>query len=1247
MWVAAKDSVDGALKFIAQSSVNALGDLSMQGVISAGGKVVVKADDATGGDLSGTYPATLTVTKIQGYAVQAHAPVNGEALVWVAAASRYEPTAVATGVNNSTVIDLATATAAILNTALTNYDIVYVKNTSAAEMTADVTVPAGKWLIGIEAVQPEMWFDALTGLIVNGYALNIAVRINPVTRLTVHGITTSGGGVLEDVRVSSNGAMEWGGVNAYGISGAFQKLKNIQVYFMNGVMLQTYGVYTRGIQSVENVYCDGMDQANATTGLYTNADDTTFTNINVTNYGTYGAFSSGNRCVFTGVFSTSNTAWIAGLMLAGDCNKYYACYSYMDAADGIFVGGTNNHYTDIRAYQAGGFGLVSTSMDRCTFSGVLAQGCTSDGIRFTVNIYRSVFSDITVYANSGYGLYLSALNTCSVSNVTASNHRTAGSDGVYLANAVSSTFTGITSSNNIRYGVQITGGDCCTYSSISVFDNDDHGLYIYRPTEWSVTGISASDNGGSGIYIDGNNSVATIISEIAAANNTRYGVEESGNATDLCYVNGLSGFNNTIGLYTVPGTNWSILDLVGKTLAGDVSGTYSANTVDKIKNVAVLAGVPSDRQMFTYDSTGVRWEAQWPGMTNFSEARTFTVLPAGSTVAQINTALSNYDLVYLKPGDYTIDAQISITNSELVGLGEPIFGDANGVRFIAVANPACYWLKLDNGILRNVCCYYTGGVNTLTNDVIRCDTTNIANDVEKVLVWASNGQANRYALSGGIRSVRRIHIAGAVEGTEGISITAVCEHFTKPVIDGVYAVRCPTYGLYIDSVSYLQVRNVHIIGNNGATRYTDYGVYCRSAGSIHLGCEFENVFCYGCSNTGFMVTAGVGVEHYNLTLRNIRGEYCGSYGIALNYTVRGSFERLAFSDNVDTGLRVTFCYYSNGADWVGWYNCTGGAGLGKANVYFGAIYGCRFSNLCSAGASAANNSGYYLAGDFQNTTLNNLFSSGDNFGVYANANTNFHWNTFSNITVYDSVQSGVYFTQGNTAYQNIFSNITAYHCGSAATDYGICLNNSGTLFEQSTATALSAMNTTGTGVYLNNFQYSSFNGVMARSSSVYGVNINALVDCTLTNVNAIGNTSYGIYVQGGGRSTINGGITGWNSNHGLYLVPAQWAISGVTAYNNSGGNTDGFNFSTGGKSSFTGCVAIGNGRNGFFYAATSAGGFNLIACAAWSNGAWGFNCSSSPPGGTQCTTGHRVTQGNVSGGYSGSGGWNNSVPTDY
>jgi hypothetical protein len=58
------------------------------------GQTAMKATDATGGDLSGTYPSTLTVAKVQGYSMTSGAPAKGDAWQfdgtnWIHDRSRY------------------------------------------------------------------------------------------------------------------------------------------------------------------------------------------------------------------------------------------------------------------------------------------------------------------------------------------------------------------------------------------------------------------------------------------------------------------------------------------------------------------------------------------------------------------------------------------------------------------------------------------------------------------------------------------------------------------------------------------------------------------------------------------------------------------------------------------------------------------------------------------------------------------------------------------------------------------------------------------------------------------------------------------------------------------------------------------------------------------------------------------------------------------------------------------------------
>lgn len=82
------------------------------GAASAAGEAVryeqaVKSGDATGGDLGGTYPTSLTVEQIQGNAVSATAPTDGQTLVWNATESEWQPATIVTnggGLSNPEIV---------------------------------------------------------------------------------------------------------------------------------------------------------------------------------------------------------------------------------------------------------------------------------------------------------------------------------------------------------------------------------------------------------------------------------------------------------------------------------------------------------------------------------------------------------------------------------------------------------------------------------------------------------------------------------------------------------------------------------------------------------------------------------------------------------------------------------------------------------------------------------------------------------------------------------------------------------------------------------------------------------------------------------------------------------------------------------------------------------------------------------------------------------------------------------------
>jgi hypothetical protein len=81
------------------------------------GQTAMKATDATGGDLSGTYPSTLTVVKVQGYSMTSGAPAKGDfwqfdGTNWIHDRSRYRVLAIGTGSSSGSEATIAQYTAA-------------------------------------------------------------------------------------------------------------------------------------------------------------------------------------------------------------------------------------------------------------------------------------------------------------------------------------------------------------------------------------------------------------------------------------------------------------------------------------------------------------------------------------------------------------------------------------------------------------------------------------------------------------------------------------------------------------------------------------------------------------------------------------------------------------------------------------------------------------------------------------------------------------------------------------------------------------------------------------------------------------------------------------------------------------------------------------------------------------------------------------------------------------------------------
>ena len=805
MWVAAKDSVDGALKFIAQSSVNALGDLSMQGIISAGGKVVMKADDSAGGDLSGTYPSTLTVTKIQGYAVQAHAPVNGETLIWVAGNNRYEP-----GVSAGTGIpDPATKVA---------NDIL--QYTGAA------------W----DAVGAAVG-DPVTGPLYTG-ALTLVGAVNQLWN-------TDGGGNI-------------------------------------------------------------------------------------------------------GAAATTRP------------DKVYAKTSIWQGANQV----------------------LDTSMN----------------------------------------------------------------------------------------------------------------------------------------------------------------------------------------------------------LAGDVSGGYGTNTVDKIKNVAVLAGVPSDRQMFTYDSTGVRWEAQWPGMTNFSENRTFTILPAGSTPAQINTALADYDVVYLEPGTYTMGATpIAIPSGKaLIGLGDSSWGGTGAPQIDGTAgNTGANFITMNNGYLSNVTCAANAAQAV---DIIAGNVGNYANYVDRVNVATVAANNLCAAFVGGFVRIDRFR----VDNVNGVYFNKSAINLYGPSVFSNFVINnAPTYGFTLLD-GFIKIDNGYV---NGNAKATDYGIYYNNA-TGYANHWISNIRFYQCAiGIYYSYTTN---RPWRVFITNCDTDSCTD-GISLNGPAQASVTNCQAIGNTVSGFYFTDMYYSTitgcaatacayGFRINGCYRtafgtlsaagCNITAGIGYGSFYFANCNSSTFTNLASFQANNTNNAGFYIS-ICSSCQFSGLTDYESTYGVYV-ASTSDNC-TISDVETYNTGSFG-FFTDTNQRYRCSFSNISAFSSGGGP---GIQIQ----YCDLSVFSGLRTDSATNQGIYINNCDNCSGGNWSSMNSAGTGIIIVNCTYCAFSSFSIYWTGGVGLWLNGCTGVAITGGAVYQASTTGVYVVSCSYCrVSDVTSNTNrtNGASSHGFWLDTGNiGNALVGCMSYLNRRHGF------------------------------------------------------------------
>lgn len=511
------------------------------------------------GDVTGTI-ASNTVEKIQGLDVLDAAPNDGDVLTWDDGNSRWAPIAPAGGTPYYTVLD-ATATHGDINTALTNYDVVYLEPGNYGNVTASVTLPINKQLIGLNGGGdqssstrcPIITMDVGVGaqIVMGANTLISGIRFvfggssTPATPF-ITAATANGNSYLQNSSFYSSA-----GIDSYAIAGSFKSIRHVTIQGSAGITLNAttsvYGgeneisyVYWAGNAASTSVNMIGLNSAadrtyvhdcvfsTGTRGIYLNAvSDSRFENIWFYNMGS--AYASPTYCLYD---SSSTRCSFSNLY------AYWQSKSGTVAKHGFYFSGAYTTADNIYAYTSTGIGIDFTTTSYNTVNNAYAYDCGSNTITGTwygINFHNSstmTISNIGAYGSddtTAYGIRINAISDSAVTGVVANGN---AATGVFVNICTGVSFSAITSNSNGGSGISVTGNTNCTFGGTTANSNTVDGV-----------NVGASQNG---LHFDGGTSILN--------GGTGFNAGNSG-VTNVCRLSDWHAKSNSTAQITL-GTNW-------------------------------------------------------------------------------------------------------------------------------------------------------------------------------------------------------------------------------------------------------------------------------------------------------------------------------------------------------------------------------------------------------------------------------------------------------------------------------------------------------------------------------------------------------------------------------------------------------------------------------------------------------------------------------------------------------------------
>jgi hypothetical protein len=612
--------------------------------VVAGPVQVVESNYPLTGDLGGT-PAGPEVTGIQGRTVATTAPSDGQILAWNNTASEWQPEDPPGGIN-FTILDNTVGTIAALNSALSTYDIVYLKpGTYTFSDTGIITVSAGKSLIGLSqdfqnngTYGPELQISAVSStnrIRLNDSALMSGIQVSctgtaPVSPPIVY---ENGCRIVGVNVISSSVANKFAFI--YSTSGEMpRQISHCSVENLNGIAIGNSSYNEGGVTEISHCWFTGDSGGGTSYGIYCSALSQKNLHVHHCRFehydnGLWLRYTSESKFNDLLFFACNTWAIYEHNVNPPTDNQYSNIWingNSVSGAQGISIRGLNESLNTIHIENCpGNYGLYAPAGDS-RFVDIHVYNCgSSTGSGVFINPTRSIVNGI--YANAcdcQTGIHLGIGSDFSAANIWAYNcGRTSQPTdrAIFIQSATDASIVGIGARGDGTkggYGIQAGSLTAVSLAGVTVVNNVATGLYIPNAaTSTTIGGLSAYNNGGKGYDLANASDSCRI-----------YGVTSNSNgAADTIGTNWVQdGSQSLAGLSDTDVSSPSGADLLiydgsdswdNKALSGD--GSLAADgtlTVDGIQGRAVASTAPTDGQVLEWNDTASEWQPSGGGIAD-------------------------------------------------------------------------------------------------------------------------------------------------------------------------------------------------------------------------------------------------------------------------------------------------------------------------------------------------------------------------------------------------------------------------------------------------------------------------------------------------------------------------------------------------------------------------------------------------------------------------------------------------------